>query len=226
MNYPSDFETPAFPAGKRIAISRSFGIWSLTAFLIIIFLCGILLWTARSQRLSPILISGDWTVIGKNDSAREYSVAQAMQESVALNFARQWFQISNDAAANSVRWCRGERHSCPGSDDAAPGVKPCLIFCAGADDLYTRFSNAVLPDYEARAKNGEIWTVAENSLDISPVGNITESSGNWRVRATIESNLAGAFRIEAYLAVARNKNNYPRNLGFYVADFNAYKTGN
>ena len=65
------------------------------------FFIGILLWSARSDRLEPFMISanndtGEWKIVGKSSNSVEYSVARTMQESVVGNFVKDWFKISKD----------------------------------------------------------------------------------------------------------------------------------
>jgi hypothetical protein len=47
--------------------------------------------------------------------------------------------------------------------------------------------------------------------------------GTWQIRLTINSNLYGAIQILAYANVLNSLEMYPKTLGYYVADFNAYK---
>ena len=68
MNYPDDFNTRTFPAGRSIAISRAMGVGIMAAFLIIVFLCAILIWTIRSTRVEPFIlatggINDQWRIV-------------------------------------------------------------------------------------------------------------------------------------------------------------------
>ena len=101
LDYPSDFNTPAFPAGKSVALSRLMGIASCVTFLLVIFLCGILIWAVRSQRIDPFIVeidklTGQWTVVGHShgNGPIEYSAKMALQESVLGNFTANWFSVS------------------------------------------------------------------------------------------------------------------------------------
>ena len=228
MEYPGNFETPAFPAGRRIAISRLFAIWILIAMLLIIFLSGILLWSSRSDRLVPFLIStnndtGEWTIVGRTSRALEYTRTHTFQESVVGNFAWNWFNISGDAAENEIAWQKCERSVCSTGDSTGHGVRACALFCASGDEIYSRFMYDVLPDYRRRADNGEFWVFDEKSMLISPVGRITDSGGTWQIIANVYSSVIGTMEIKAFVKIARNKAAYPQAMGFYVADFNAYR---
>ncbi len=223
MEYPNNFETPAFPAGRQIAVSRTIGIWTLGVFLVIIFLCAVLIWTNRSRTMNPVIIFDDWTatVVNSSESA-DYSVARAMQESVVGNFTRNWLRISDKETENDVRWCRGERAACPGLREEADG-KVCILFCASGEELYTRFDREVLPDYMARVSAGETWSVDKKSISIKPLSQDFEKGGSWQIRAKVNSSLYGNFWIEAFAKIERKPETYPRTLGFYVADFNVFE---
>ena len=97
LDYPGNFNTPAFPAGKRIAVSRVMGIGILGTFFVITCVCGLLLWGVRSMRLDPFLISidkitGSWTVIGRSVTLnRAVSITETVQQAVVGNFFQSWF---------------------------------------------------------------------------------------------------------------------------------------
>ncbi|MBN1324796.1 MAG: hypothetical protein JW974_01090 [Alphaproteobacteria bacterium] len=227
MDYPGNFETPAFPAGKRIAVSRFMAICALSAFLLIVFLCGILLWSSQSEKLEPFMISannesGEWKIVGKNSGTVEYSINHTMQESVVGNFVKDWFRISADNSENENAWKSCERNICI-SDSLTFGDRSCAIYCNISEDLYSRFSYDIMPDYIKRSQNGETWKIDEKSLSISPAGKISDKGGTWQISTNIVSNNIGKFTVKAFLKVARNKNFYPQTMGFYVADFNAYR---
>jgi hypothetical protein len=221
LDYPGNFETPANPAGTRIAVSRFMAICASVMFLVIVFLCGILIWSSRSDKLVPFLIStnndtGEWAVVGRASPDLEYSVERTMQESVIGNFARQWFKISKDDDENDDRWKKCERTAC-----AASGA--CAIYCASGDELFSRFMFEVLPDYKSRVSNGEAWELDEKTMVITPAGAISEVGGTWQIQTSVRSNFSGVLEIKAFVKVARNKAYYPQTMGFYVADFNAYR---
>ena len=68
----------------------------------------------------------------------------------------------------------------------------------------------------------DVWVIRPNSLQITPIG----ETGIWQVRVDVLSSLnPEPIKIIAYANVARNTELYPRTLGYYVADFNAYRIG-
>lgn len=229
MDYPGSFETPAFPAGKRIAVSRFMAIGIMAACLVIIFLCGFVWWSARSHRVDPFIISinqitGQWEIVGHSHGDFEFSAIRTMQESVVGNFAINWFAISADASENNAIWQTCDRtETCQSDDKLTFGDKTCAIYCASGEDVFSRFVYYVVPDYLLRMENGERIALDMETLQMAPVGQITDLGGTWRIQATLQSNLTGDMKIIAFAKVARNTTNYPRTLGFYVADFNAYR---
>ena len=229
MDYPGNFQIPANPAGKTIAVSRFMAICTLVTFLMIIFLSVIILWSSKSDKLNPFMISannitGEWKIVGKSDIIHEYSAAYTMQESVVGNFVSDWFKISADNSENERAWQDCNRNVCTSSaDNLIFGDRSCAIYCASGEDLYSRFKYEILTDYEVRVQNGETLNLDYKTLDISPAGKINENGGTWKVSATIISNKNKNFDIEVFLKVANNKNYYPQTMGFYIADFNSYR---
>ncbi len=231
MDYPSSFETPAFPAGKRIAVSRFMAIGISVLFLLIIFMCGILFWVSRSQKIDPFLVSinnvtGRWIDVGHShgNAPFEYSTTRTMQESVVGNFAAKWFMISEDAENNDALWKTCERNvDCIGENTPAYGINDCAIFCMTSEELFSRFVYDIVPDYQNRFANGERWNLDKANIQIEPASTVSDVGGTWLLRANIQSNMSADINIVAFVKVARNVAFYPQNLGYYVADFNAYK---
>lgn len=228
--YPGNFHTQAFPAGPRIAISRVMGIGILSAFFVILCICGLLLWGARSLRLDPFLISTDnitgaWTVIGRSATYRpRESIYDTVQESVAGNFFQNWFFISDVVAENDAVWRQCPADTCTGAETMTYGDRHCAISCAASTSLYDTFIEDVMPTYHLRGTAGETWNVMVDTMQIAPVGKPDAARGGvWRVYATVWSNINEAFDVVAFVRVARISGKYPMTLGYYVSDFNAYR---
>jgi len=242
LDYPNNFDTKIFPESRNIAMSRTFALWSLITFFIITALSGIILWTANSKELSPIMISisadtGEWSAImpaqGVHESfvtralrrvgllsksggdMREYSMEMMMQESVAGNFAKFWFTITDDKSINDAMWasCKGERNIENGK---------CFICCTSSDGLYNKFAKEILPDWRRRSESGETLTLASDTIIVSKASEVSNNGGMWRVDATLVSNKSADRKIVAFVSIARDFNARPMTLGFYVADFNAF----
>lgn len=233
MDYPDDFNTPAFPAGPSIAISRFMAIASSVLFVVIIFVCIILLWAMRSQRIDPFIVSvneftGQWVVMhhshGNNPFQFEYTAIKSMQESVVGNFTANWFTISENVADNDAMWQTCNRtQECGNESNLKYGDKTCALFCASGEDLFSRFIYNVVPDYQKRVAAGERWIVDKTQIQIEPAAEITESGGTWNIFVTVQSNINGEMQVLGFVKVARNTELYPQTLGYYVADFNTYR---
>lgn len=229
LDYPSNFDTPAFPAGKRIAISRAMAIGAMVAFFIITILCFLLLWTARSQRIDPFIISrdaitGTWEIVGHSHGDYEYSATRTMQEAVCGNFVKNWFEISAGVTENESRWQQCDRYqNCMADSGIGYGSPDCAIYCATDDNLFTTFARDIAPKYRVRMSGGERVTVDMTSLQITPVDAVSVTGGAWRVQATLNSSTSGATEFVAYINIGYNTNLYTQTLGYYVTDFNAYR---
>lgn len=228
MEYPANFETAAFPAGKRIAVSRFMAIGISLLSVVVIALALVVMWVGKSHTVDPFIISvnditGQWEIVGHSHGRYEYSPTRTMQESVIGNFARDWFAVS-DMETNNALWQVCDREQdCQSSDKLTFGDKTCALFCESGEDVFNRFIYDVVPDYTARAETGERIVLDVDSLEITPLSQITENGGVWRVNAILQSNIMGQMRIIAFAHVMRNTAFYPRTLGYYVSDFNAYR---
>ena len=228
MNYPDDFNTRTFPAGKSIAISRAMGVGILSAFVIIVCLCGLILWTLKSARVEPFILvtnglNDQWRIImaGGSTPSTERTSAQIFQQSLIWHFTQNWLNISSDADTNSDVWnidCK--REYCLADDN---DVQKCAIYCASGSDLLTKFRETVLPQYQSYEAQNTTWTVVPESMRIEPVGRITPNGGTWQIQVTVLTGGTGAMDIVAYAKVAYSIKYYPATMGYYVFDFNAYR---
>lgn len=205
-------------------------IGTMVAFLLIVFLCAMLFWANRSARIHPFLISidnmtGGWAIVGHDHGRKTVSATQSLQESVVGNFVRDWLFISDDAAANDAIWRTCDRTADCGTGDSAGlrAGRECAIYCTTSDDVFSRFVYDVIPDYQERAAVGERWNVDIDTMNITPTDDVADAGGTWRVMVSVVSNISAPMDVIAYVKVARNVKLYPRTLGFYVVDFNAYK---
>ncbi len=226
MNYPDDYNVPTFAAGKSIAVSRAMGIGIMSGFLIIIFLCGLLIWTIRSARVEPYILStggtnDEWMVIKPGDTQLKLEMThdQVIQESLVWKFIQDWFTISSDADTNEEAWDTScARTDCYTTD----GSTPCKLYCVTSDGLFTRFKENILPTYLALFESKEFWTPEKNNIRIAPVGTIGIAGGTWRIQVPVLTN-NGTMDIMAYVKVARDIKAYPNTMGYHIADFNAYR---
>ncbi len=227
LDYPDNFETPAFPAGKRIAVSRMMAIATSVAFFLIVCVCGLIIWTTRGATVEPFIISidkitGAWSIVGHPHGQMAYSATRTMQESVIANFTRDWFTVSGDAD-NIAMWQSCEREQCRSDDAPAHTDKTCAMYCAASDSVFNTFVYNVIPNWQDVAARGGRMTVDTTSMQIAPIGQITKNGGTWSIQATVSSTLDGDMQIIAFAKVARQTSWYPRTLGYYIAGFNTYR---
>ena len=203
------------------------GIGIMSVFLIVVFLCGLLIWTIRSVHVEPyILIPGgindEWAVVRPGDDVPHFDMttSQAVQQSLVWNFVQQWFTISNNDDMNSNLWDTTCKRSDCDTNDAST---PCKIFCAAGDDVFRRFKENVLPTYEQYADTGIYWTPNADTINITPFGGVNDVGGTWRVQMSVSIPGGKHMNILAYAKVAKNPKIHAGDFGYYIADFNAYR---
>lgn len=234
MTYPQDYNTTAFPAGTSIAVSRTFGIWVMVLFFVIICACGGILWARHNRSVDPLLIyvdgaHGEWRLVGlprdRADAKRTIPYYQSVQYSLVGVFTKKWFTISTDAAANEARWgiCDRETECTTLFVDTFNTSGGCDIYCMTDMAFYNKFVDTVLPMYKTYESFGDSWWLNPAKMEIHPNGEINETGGNWIVKATAHSSMNDNFDIIAYVTVARDMDDYPQTLGFYIKDFRAYR---
>lgn len=230
MNYPDDFDTPAFPSGKRIAASRTMAIWSMCVLFLILGCCIALPWLQRQKSISPFVIyvdgsRGEWGLVGDYLSKDAISYNYSLQRALVGVFTKKWFTISMAPSRNERNW-----KSCSRSDFCAGRVpttswdpEGCGIYCIASDRLYNDFVANVLPNYQERSKIRELWHIDTNKVDIEPFGEISKYGGTWVVHGRVHSNINGDFNIVAYVKVERDPELYPQSMGYYVSSYNAFR---
>lgn len=228
--YPDEYDTPTFPAGKHIAVSRMFALTIVSVLLLVVFACGALLWAQKSVRVHPFLVSvdevtGDWNVVGHyHDEIKELPAMRSLQESVIGKFMRNWFSISSDAAENALIWADCDNpDTCQTMDSFGNTAQPCALYCVSGTDIFEQFRKNIVPEYQQRYANNEYWQLDMSSLQIKPIGEITQDGAMWQIRATVDTN-NGPIYILAYARIAYNSYSADdKNMGYYVQDFNAYR---
>ncbi len=228
LKYPDDFNTPAFPAGKFVAVSRFMGTAVSCIFLLIVCVCGIIFWVKRTQNVSPFLIAlnpnGErWTVVAHDNHSREIPAYYVLQESMLNRFVRYWFTISSDANLNRARWtkCTPDAPEC--IDDSNTDSDACAIYCMADEPVWTDFEKIVLPAFTEMTKTGDVWNV--QSVSIKPVDSIksvTQNGGFWKINVVVQT-YAGPAVFSGFAQTGYNKNVYPKTMGYYVAEFNMYR---
>ena len=202
------------------------GVGIMSAFFIIVCLCGLLLWTLKSVRVEPYIlatggINDQWRVVIPDTGTATLNMtdAQLFQQSLLWHFAQDWFTISPDHNINADIWnpdCK--REQCL-SDRV--GTKNCAIYCSTGEELFYRFSKDILPQYQAYESMNATWMVVPRRIE--PVGSISTKGGTWQIQLTILTGGTGAMDVIAYAKIEHNEKYFPNTRGYFIADFNAYR---
>lgn len=226
MMYPDDFNTPAFPSGKYVAISRFMAVSVMVLFFLIVCVCGVILWVKNTQSTSPFLISitpgGErWTLVSHENHTKQLPVYFVLQESVVNNFARQWFTISDNILENTATWSDG----CSRDSDECKigGTNTCAIFCDTDDNVFNNFKKHVLPVYEDMETNeSAVWRVTSVRARPVDVRAISKNGGTWRL--TVHVDTGGVDTVFfGFARVGYNSIEYPKTMGYYISDFNMFR---
>lgn len=230
MEYPNNYETSAFPAGKQLALSRFAAVFSMISFALVVCVCGFLFFLQKHQGISPLIIyadapNGEWELIAPKRQESQIPYYGAIQKAIAGIITEKWFRIAGDVNQNERMWteCNREMVCSKRVTSNLKMTQGCDIFCLTSDEVYSDFEDSVLPDYRMRESSGETWFVIPNSVKINPVSTPTAKGGLWRATATIISNKVGKMDIIAFIEIAHQNSQHQQNLGFYVSNFNSYK---
>ncbi len=228
MEYPDDFDTPAFPAGRPINSTRLVSIITMVVFLLIVIACGGVLWIQQSLKIHPFLISvnnitGQWRIIGhEHEDIREITATRSLQESVVGKFLQTWFLVAPNDDLNQALWKSCERQNC--INRTMIEDNECGLYCITGEQLYQTFVENVVPVYQTQFASGEFWALDTNTIQLTPIGDINAGGGTWQIRASIFSSVSSTpIDILAYAVVKISPNLYPQTLGYYIENFNAYK---
>lgn len=231
LKYPDDFNTPAFPAGKFVAVSRFMATVVMIVFFIIIVVCGIIFWTKKTQDINPFLVSvspnGErWSVVVHDNHRKEIPASYVLQESMLDKFVHYWFTISDDTSLNLATWattCKRESPECSGTSGNTTNT--CAIYCDSSDTVFDEFKKVVLPTYSMlESEYAEIWTV--RNVRITPMDSIDNialhDGGLWKINVLVQTN-QGNISFIGYARTSRDKTLYKRTMGYYVSEFNTYR---
>lgn len=229
MKYPDDFNTPAFPEGKFVAVSRFMGTAVSCIFFLIVCLCGIILWVKRTQDVSPFLVSinpnGErWTVVANDNHKTEIPAYYVLQESMLNRFVRDWFTVSADANLNAARWkkCEHESEECTGNIRSDGNT--CAIYCMSDTNVWDSFENVVKPVFnELSTRDGDVWTVKSVSVKpVDSVASVTQGGGFWKLEVVVQTN-NGDILFTGFARTNYDEQTYPKTMGYYVSDFNTFR---
>ena len=228
MDYPNNFNVPAFPAGKTIAFARSVSIWISIVFFLIIAACGFLLLDMHLRKNFPFLISinpitEDWTVVAyPGEKTKPVPQYQYIQEKLVNDFVKDWFTISANQEINQQTWKKCSIDECKEPGQFSPINKNCALCCKSDSAVFEDFTQRVLPNYKARIDQAkETWTLQKGIL-INPVY-VSEKNSKWQVYGVINSSVMGDFDILVFIDIERNIDLYPSTFGYFVNKFNSYR---
>ena len=234
MDFPNGFNTPTFPAGPRVALSRVVAIGIMVVFLLIVVVCGMLLWAQRSAQVHPFLVSvnnitGQWQIVGHNhDNVVNMSAERALKESVIGKFLQSWFLVSLDEKYNENTWASCNRDAdCIITQSSLSDIdsNQCALYCVSGDELYTDFKQKIAPKYQELAQNGITWYIDMPSLQITPIESGEKADDLWQVRVKIiNTNIVNpTIDVLGYVKIGQNADVFPNTMGYFVSEFNAYK---
>jgi len=227
LNYPNDFDTPTFPAGKTIAFSRSVSIWISIVFFLIVVSCGLVLLLNSSKRNYPFLISTDpltseWTVVAYPEKDIKITRDKIIQETLVRNYVIYWFSINKNNMINEAMWQQCEPSDCENPDQYNPKNYKCTLFCNSSEELFQQFYNKVLPEYRDRINQASEVINVVSQLITPPTDN-NNKTFVWQSYVTLESSVNKLFNVLAFVELGYNPGTHPATLGYYVKDFNAYR---
>lgn len=244
MEYPSDFDTPTFPAGRRLALLRFVSIGTMVIFLLIFIMCGVVLWARNSIQIHPFLISinnitGQWTVVGhQHGDMHTIDGMQSIQESVIGRFIRDWFRVSNNPNVNDFTWATPpEDFQCTWDNDTRSdsgiGTDGFMriqnnynLYCLSAPSVRNMFLEDIVPAHRDLYAQGDFQSVDMSTLQLMsiPVQSSSQMYALWQATFTIRTQKSGPISVLAYIQLSFDFDTYPKTFGFYVSEFNAYKT--
>lgn len=232
MRYPDDFDTKASEFGRSLAVARKMAISAMFIFVLIIFMCVLVVWANKSAKLHPFLISvndvtGQWQLVGhQHKKMAEVETAHTLQESVVGKFVRGWFLLTPNEKRNRELWQKcASYENCDPSKKSFVGTEKCTIYCLTSDTLYSAFIKDVIPDYIERIKQGQSFYVDMSSLRMNPTcKDIKDVHGcTWQVQFNLKTNARQKISVLGYAMVYQDINRYPQTMGYYISDFYSYK---
>ena len=228
MGYPNDFNIPAFPAGKTIALTRSVSVWISVVFFLIVAVCCFILLGIRYKTNYPFLISidpitDDWNVVTypKEKQKEVYQQYEFIQEKLVNDFVVNWFTISSNKQINEDRWSECSVDECGDPEQFNPANTYCALVCKSDSAVFKDFQDNVLPLYRAMINQAsETWRIV--GKQILPI-KMSENGSQWQVYIVIQSAVMGQFNVLAFVDIARRIDMYPATFGYYVKQYNSYR---
>jgi hypothetical protein len=233
LDYPNNFNVPAFPAGKTVAFARGVSVWTSIVFFLIIVVCGFLLLNIHLRKNFPFLISinpitEDWTVVAyPGEKEKPIPQYHYIQEKLVHDFVKDWFTISADMDLNEQVWEKCSVEECNNPEQFNPNNKICALSCKSSAPVFAEFEKKVLPNYRARiAEANEKWSISSRGSSKGILINqnmVSENSSKWQVYTIVNSSVFGNFSVLIFVDIEREIGKYPATFGYYINQFNAYR---
>ncbi|MDR0449169.1 MAG: hypothetical protein LBG89_01760 [Rickettsiales bacterium] len=234
-DYPQRFDIKTEPQNRYIELSRVLAIAALISAGLLVVLAGAVYFAKRYQGSEALIIvrsrdSSAWSVI--DESRQEDNMSQrVIQEYVAREFVRRWFNVSASASANDAAWKTCVLSKCGQVDENIQGE----ICCQTTADIFAGFMNTEVLEYRKmfdgrRARGVAVDTDGEPDVRARPLSR-PEFGGNgtmWRLRFDVVNYDVGAGGrlveagrepVVAFVRIGTNNQIYPKNMGQYVSEF-------
>ena len=233
MNYPNDFDTPAFPAGKTIAFSRAVSIWVAIVSFLIVCACGLMLLMLKTQNKFPFLIAQDpytfdWDVVAYLDKVEKVTPSRIIQETIVKKYVQNWFNITRFNALNESLWQECTQNDCAQPEQFDPTNGKCALFCDSSPELFHQFTTKILPEYRIRSSQDAETVIVYDWLFIPPAKHDACLPSNidqclWHAYLKLNSSVRGKFEVLVFIELGYEDGMHPATLGYYVKDFNSYR---
>ncbi|MDR2268731.1 MAG: hypothetical protein LBD94_00930 [Rickettsiales bacterium] len=220
MDYPQRFFSRMFAWGRPLETARRFAIYSGIVMLLIIVCAGALVWARRSQNARPYFLyingTGEWSVYSerKQNSPTELPWYHLIQESIAVKFTSDYFNISKSQIDNeNVLWCKCANMDCD------KNWNQCKLCCGSDSKTFNSFFIQILPRWREKFENGEVMEFI--NIFAKPMGTPDEKGGLWKITGDLISNKKK--KIIAFVKIGHTRDGYQNTLGFHVSEFNFYE---
>jgi hypothetical protein len=223
MNYPQSYFQRLFSSARPLELSRIFGIYLGIIFVIILCLCGMIVWVHNSQGARPYFLytnsAGDWVVYRESGKKVDVNVPwhKLMTESLITHFVQNYFMVSKDSDINeNSLWCS--------SNKCDSNIDSCKIYCSSTPTIYTTFVTNVLDMWKDKAKNGETQQLDPETIRAEQINGLKEDEANfWKVTGILKSSKGPDKKIVCFVTVSSNNSITPQTFGLYISDFSFYE---
>lgn len=182
----------------------------------------------RAKNNYPFLISSDpytsdWSVVAYPEQKSTISLNEMVQKNLVERYVEYWFNIDKNDFVNNFLWQQCPDTDCEKPEQYDPENKKCALFCSSGTELFEQFTTKIVPEYRARKEqNSETMKVVSQLITAPAPGK--NANNVWQSVAVIDSSVYGEFVVLAFIELDKETGKYPATLGYYVKDFNSYRT--